>query len=470
MKYKLFYPLLIISGLIVLFSSCKKSFLEQPVPGQKDESEAFSDSTGLAAFTNGIYANFANSNFVGGEYEKISELMGDEIVNNNFAGDDQSFYTRNSSFFGGSLLNVYQQGYLVIHSSNLVLSHLNVGGSDSSFFKGEAYFFRAVSYFDLVRLFAQPYGYTADNSHLGIPLRLTTDLAPTQRATVKQNYDAIIADLQAADALLPSTSRDGNNYTISKWAAEAYLAKVYFQMNDFVNAYKYADQVINSNKFQLDSNYSDRFSVGLSKEAILRIGTNTTSFFPGSGVQGNWRSDLSIPYFNLTNAYYQMATANSNDVRDTALYSKTLQNGFNVLRKYNKSYLDYTVVHLTNMKLIRAEAGAEIAGTNPGALAVAISDLNDILNRASGYKGTMNIPTGSSVELVLSTARTQHELEMIGEGDRVQEIKRIGALNGTNVDRRNSPWNCNGFVLQFPQLEVAAAPGFVQNPTGGCGL
>ena len=47
--------------------------------------------------------------------------------------------------------------------------------------------------------------------------------------------------------------------------------------------------------------------------------------------------------------------------------------------------MDYTIVHLTDMKLIRAESGGEIAGNNPAALTVAIGDLNDILKRASGY-------------------------------------------------------------------------------------
>jgi hypothetical protein len=468
MRYKLFNCLFFIGA--IALASCSKTFLTQPVPGQLDEAQNFNDSAGLAAFVNGVFPNFANANFIGGEYEKINELMADEIVNNNgaFSPDDQAFYARNTSYFGGSILNVYQQGYLVVHSSNLILNHLAVAGANANFFAGEAFFFRGVSNFDLVRLFAQPYGYTSDNSHLGIPLRVTTSLDPMQRATVSQNYAEIISDLQEADTLLPSSPLDGKYYTATKWAAEAFLAKVYFQMNDFADAYKYSTQVINSNLFQLDSNYSNRFSVGLSNEAILRIATNSSSFLPGSSVQGYWRSDLAIPYFFFTNTFYQFATSNPNDIRDTAVFSTTLQPGHNVLRKYNKTYLDYTVVHLTDMKLICAEAGAEIAGTTPAALPVAISNLNDILNRASGYTGSMNITTGSTPAFVIATARAQHEIEMAGEGDRLQEIKRIGALDGTNVDRRGSPWNCPGFVLQFPELEVAAEPGFVQNPVGDC--
>ena len=36
----------------------------------------------------------------------------------------------------------------------------------------EAKFLRAIGHFELVRMFANPYGFTGDNSHDGIPLRL----------------------------------------------------------------------------------------------------------------------------------------------------------------------------------------------------------------------------------------------------------------------------------------------------------
>ncbi|UAY51608.1 RagB/SusD family nutrient uptake outer membrane protein [Ferruginibacter albus] len=464
MKYKFFNSLLLIAVLFVV-ESCSKDFLERPPEGQL--SEPFKDSTGIAAFANGAYLDFVNNNFIGGHLQKISELMADQLKNN-FSGDDITFYNRNAQYFGAEMGDFYQQGYRVIHSGNIMLENLAQGGSNINYYEGEGKFLRGVGHFELVRMFAQPYGFTPDNSHLGIPLRVSSSLEALPRSTVKQIYDQVIADLQSADSLLPATPADGKYYSATKWAAEAYLAKVYFQMNDFTNAFKYADMVINSNKFQLDSNYSDRFSLGLSKESILRIAAAPGTNQPASEVQGSWRSDINIPYFYFTDAYFNAATSNPNDVRDTAFYSTTLQPGFNSLRKYNKDYFDYTVLHLTEMKLIRAEAGAEIANNNPSALATAIGDINDILNRASGFTGSMNIPIGSTAALVISTARTQHELEMVGEGNRLQEIKRIGVLEGTNIDRRGSPWDCNGFILPFPALETASYPGFVQNPTGGC--
>ena len=116
------------------------------------------------------------------------------------------------------------------------------------------------------------------------------------------------------------------------------------------------------------------------------------------------------------------------------------------------------------MKLIRAEAGAELGGAS---LAVAITDINQLMTRAYGST-TFNLPGTATAALVISTTRNERELEMVGEGNRTQEIKRVGARSGINIDRRGSVWNCPGFLLQFPKAEKDANPTFTMNPEGGC--
>jgi hypothetical protein len=113
------------------------------------------------------------------------------------------------------------------------------------------------------------------------------------------------------------------------------------------------------------------------------------------------------------------------------------------------------------MKLIRAESAAE-TGTN---LTVGAQDINDILNRA--YAGTKTIPLASSASLIKSNARFERSIEFAGEGNRLSEIKRIGA-KGENIDKRGAVWNCPGLVLQFPQGEMASNTSFQRNVEGGC--
>ncbi len=460
MKSRMLFYLLLIC---FTASSCSK-FLERAPEGQLTELEALKDETGLVNFLNGAYTYFGDDDFLGGRVQVVSELLGDHLSGDKFTGDYAEIFQRRNSIFGDTRDDLYLKGYKIINVSNKVLDNINKAATQKNALEGQAKLFRAVAHFELVRLFAQPYGYSTENNHPGIPLRLTAGKESIIRSTVKEVYDQVIADLKSADDLLPETN---GNY-VTKYTAKAYLAKVYFQMNMFADAYNYADQVIKSNKYELDANYNVRFGMGQSKEAIFRIVTvdSATGFKPGGELRGKFRSDNQLPALYFTQEFFNKATGVSADVRKN-LYSNSLQPGFLVLTKYNRDNFDVMLVHLTEIKLIRAEAGAELAGSNAAAFATGLADINELLTRA--YGGTSrNLPVNSSAAQVINTVRNERELEMTGEGNRVQEIKRIGARTGLSVDRRGTPWNCNGFILQFPKSELDANASFSLNPESGC--
>ncbi len=461
---KYFFNILIVAIASLSIVSCKK-FLERPPEGQLDETTAFKTEADVIAFSNGIYTLLGENSFYSGRQQVLNELLGDEYIGDRFTGDYAEIYKRQNSFFGGTRDDYYKLLYRIIADANILLTHLDLATTAKNQTEGEAKFFRAICHFELVRMFAQPWGYSADNSHLGVPIRTSVEIGSAPRATVKQVYDQVIADLLSAETLLGETTTPGKYYKLTKWAAKAYLAKVYFQQNDFPNAFKYANDVITSNKFTSDASFASRFSQGLSTEGIFVIKDQTTpnQFNPGGDLRGNFRSDLAIPGFTFTNQFYNVATARASDLRK-AWYSNTLQTGFNVLTKYNKNFFDLPLVHLTEIKLIRAEAGAETGGAN---LAIAITDINQIMTRAYGGT-TFNLPVNAAASAVIAAARSERELEMVGEGNRTQEIKRIGARSSVNVDRRGSPWNCNGFILQFPKAEKDANTAFIMNVEGGC--
>jgi len=448
--------------LVVIGTGCKK-FLERPPEGQMTEEEAIKNEADVLSFANGQYTLIANNEFLGGRIQSLSDMLADELDGSRFTGDFSEIFKRQNSIFGATRDNLYKNGYRIINVSNILIRKLSlVSDGNKNQVRGQALFCRALAHFELVRLFAQPWGYSPDNSHNGIPLRTEIVIGSIQRSTVKQVYDQVIADLKEAETLLG----DGK-YVASKWAAKAYLAKVYFQMNDFANAYTYASQVVANNTFVLDDTYAKRFSPGLSKEGIFVILNEVNRYSPGGELRGNYRSDLAIPVLNYTSQFYTTANSDPADVRKAAWYSNTLHSGYFVTTKYNRDFFDLPIVHLTEMKLILAESGAEIASSNAAALTAAITNLNSILTRA--YGGTSrNLAANATAGLVISTSRKERELEMVAEGNRYHEIKRIGARNNTNVDRRGSPWNCPGFILQFPKAEQDAFTAFILNPEGGC--
>ena len=69
---------------------------------------------------------------------------------------------------------------------------------------GEAYLLRAMCHFDQCRCYAQPYNYTADASHLGVPILWKTPGADQNvgRSTVREVYVAVLEDLGHATELL----------------------------------------------------------------------------------------------------------------------------------------------------------------------------------------------------------------------------------------------------------------------------
>jgi hypothetical protein len=450
--------------LAVVFATagCEK-FLEKPPEGQLNESEALKDETGVLKFLNGEYTLVGDNDFLGGRIQSITDALADQLDGSRFSGDYAEIYKRQNSIFGGTRDALYKKGYRIINVANIVLTKLSlVSDANRDNVEGQALFMRALAHFELVRLFAQPWGYSQDNSHFGIPLRTEVSLPSVQRSTVKEVYDQIIEDLKDAVELLPTTYP--KYYKATKWSAKALLAKVYFQMNDHTNAYSYAADVVNNGGFVLDNNYNNRFSTGLSTEGILVIANETNRFMPGGELRSNYRSDQgSIPFLNYTSTFYNYATTDPSDVRK-AWYSNTLHAGYFVQRKYNKDFFDLPVIHLTEIKLILAESGAKQGGA---ALTAAITNLNQILTRAYGGP-SRNLPGNAVADLVVTTARKERELELVAEGNRYHEIKRIGSGDGVNIDRRNSQWNCNGFILQFPKAEQDAFTAFVMNPEGGC--
>jgi hypothetical protein len=445
--------LLVLSIIAIISTGCEK-FLETPPIESLPRDVAIADETGLKSVMNSAYQIVGGGNMFGGKIQAINELLADQLNASLLSGDFGEIYGRKTSVFGDYKNAMYTDMYQTIFRANTVLENLDKASSFRDNLEGQAKFIRALTHFQVVQLFAQPYGFTTENTHLGVPIRTSTTINQGVRATVKQVYDQIIADLKVAEVKLP----DDNGGYATKWAAKALLAKVYFQMNDFANAYLYSNQVITSNKFILDT-YASRFAITGSKESIFRIIYTNGGYEPGNELKGQFRSDFNASTLRFTTDFY--ATVNTtNDVRK-ALFNNVKYPGFVVTNKYNFDHIEVPVLYLTEMKLIRAESAAE-TGTN---LTVGAQDINDILSRA--YAGTKSIPLASSASLIKSNARFERSIEFAGEGNRLSEIKRIGA-KGENIDKRGAAWNCPGLILQFPQGEMASNTSFQRNIEGGC--
>ena len=197
------------------------------------------------------------------------------------------------------------------------------------------------------------------------------------------------------------------------------------------------------------------------------LAADGNAFFASGGYAGNYTyrpaDGINVPTLRATREFYNIYSADTSDKR-VGLYQVVNEgelNEFIACIKFNEDYFNVPLLHLTEMKLIRAESNA-ILGVE---LATAIQDVNDIRERAYGGNAN-NLPAGAGSASIITAVRFERRIEMFAEGDRIQDLKRRGAFEGENPVIRGDQWNCDGLILQFPISERSAI--FPLNPNDGC--
>ncbi|HBH05744.1 MAG TPA: hypothetical protein DDX92_03980 [Flavobacteriales bacterium] len=407
------------------------------------------------------------ANYFNGRSQNFYELLSDNLAAPISQDDYTEVYNRRTNFFNGSISSYFLDPYIAIQRCNSLLRRVDVisGFEDGEKERiiAEAYFLRAIAHFDIVRLFAQPYGYTVDNSHPGIAVVQSVITEPNPREDVATAYAAIEDDLIFAADNLPE---ENGNYA-DKYAAYGFLAKMYFQMGRYDDAANYASLIINSGRYSLDPT-TDRFSyVGIdnrSPEAVFTtISTDPSNDNRASGFVDNYRpGDIRLTVSrDFMTEYFNSGLNPQLDMRANWFFvlNEGTENELFALVKFDNDLFNVPVIHITDMKLLRAEA---LARTNSD-LETARQDVNDIILRAGR---TDIIGAGAGATQIIERALYERRIEMIGEGNRVNELKRLAAIHNEDIVIRDAPWDCPGMILQFPISE--RTNNFELNEEGGC--
>ena len=463
----------LIAMLFLGTAACEKALEFGRDGGIVDEEQILGSAKGILGLLNDAYGTTAN--YMGGQFAGLAELIGDNLERPSANNDLDEVYTHNVLFFNSTVGAWYAQPYSAILNLNKVLENVDALPEDSlsaaekERVKGEALFLRAMAHFELVRLWAHPYGYTQDNVHNGVVYKEFSPAELQAREMVGEVYNKVIADLLTARDFLP----DDNGIYADKYAVQALLAKVYFQKGDYANAAAFAADVIDNGGFSLGTEV-DRFQQNIVLPEIVFQLQSYADFGAGFGffASGGYTSfytyrpadNITNPLFRPTRAFYNIYAADTNDRRvdsNFVIVNEGEANEFIACTKFNEDYFNVPVLHLTEMKLIRAEALAQ-EGSD---LATAIQDVNDIKERAYG-SSVNNLPPTSAASTIIEEVRFERRMELFGEGSRFHEMKRRAAIEGEALDSRGDPWDCNGMILQFPISEQSDQ--FEMNPTGGC--
>ncbi|MEX6688196.1 RagB/SusD family nutrient uptake outer membrane protein [Danxiaibacter flavus] len=215
--------------MLILLSSCKKSFLEQTNPNSVTIPQFFTSETDVLLALNGCYQSLRSNSCIGEESDLYTDQRSDDTGTN----DNQSNAGEPFQFNNFSLLptNTYLKSHWIalyqsISRCNVLLSNIDkvqfASDSTKKQYIAEAKFIRAYIYFQLVRKWGD---IPMTTEALSTPEQVT---ASTFRAKTPDVFAQIIADLHdAAVSNLPKVQPAANRGRVSMQAVTAILGQAY---------------------------------------------------------------------------------------------------------------------------------------------------------------------------------------------------------------------------------------------------
>lgn len=454
-------------------ASCKKVIESEPTH-QLDGSTRFETIEDFDFALTGAYALFRSANYLGGgsnAYVNLPDMLSDNLNETSESlGNYQTLSTWRYAEDEPNIGATWQAAYRIISQANLLLRDIdNFSATENGAvnrIKAQALAIRALVHFDVLRYWVEEYD--RNSTKPGVPYITSFDYEQKpSRGTVKETYDHIEADLQAARGLMNSGLDKTINATgkayIDVQGVNAIMARVFLYSNQLDSAIKYSTLVINSIPLSTRTNFPNIWTDASTSEVIWSV-----SFNAGEGRIGdpvyfvpNNRSSYR-PNPTLITTYDQV-----NDIR----YSSYFQVRSNrlVLSKYlakaaqvprPDGIVNFKAFRTGEMYLIRAEANARKGGVNEVA---ALVDLNTL--RAARIAGFVpGVETGTAL---LNAIELERRKELISEGHRWFDLKRTTkTINRTScavfctLTATNRAW-----TWPIPIGEINANPNILpQNP------
>ena len=434
---------------VAVLAGCE-SFLQQDPPLDISNDIALSTPSGINAAMIGAADALQSGALFGGNTMSMGELWSNNVESNVGADFGRlQILTYNLNVFNPEGRSMWGDGYNVINRVNNVLAALEKvpfeNETQKTTLKGRALAMRGMTLFALCTYFAQPWGFTDDNSHSGVIIRTEPTLGDVgtikARSTLAECYTQITADLEQAASLLPPTDPP----FIGKWAVKAMLARMKFHQGNYAGAEALCTEVINSGTYALNPSVTDVATTNGTKEVILEI-VNTPIDNASSIVFDFRQADNATPRYWAGTDFVNTIYADTTDKR-LSLY--VYRNNRLYVAKWDRIAMNIPLIRLAEMYLTRSECRAQ-QGNTVGA----VEDANVTRIRA-GLKPLVATLTGNTL---LNAIRRERNLELAFEGDIFLERKR------TRRNLKQRPWNDAALIFKIPDIEMNANSLCIQNP------
>lgn len=450
----------------MLCSSCSDFLEKEPSTALPVES-AVTSMKDLRNAVNGIaYIALNGRMSYDADFAIYADLKGEDfraVSNNNHAGPMSRYQISKNddlSYYG------YYYYYKAIANINKVLSIIDqIPYSDSETaeyndYKGQLYAWRAMLHFDLARLYCNAPTASADVNAANSGIVLSTEVYDpsyvASRTTLKDTYDQILEDF---DAALPLLSKETNNGYINYWAALALRARVNLYNGDNASALADANAVITGSPYKLYTmdEYTKVWIQEFTSESILELRVTTTNNAQRNSVGYYCDSEgYGECAFVETAPLYTYLVANPNDVRSKLIKDQTdgTEGGYYPAkypgREGNMYVNNPKIIRLSDVYLIAAEAAFKTGGD-------AASYINTLRqNRIEGYADVTSV----TLEEILFERR----VELFAENSMAFDYWR-NKMSVNNFYVGEVKYNDYRVILPIPQDEINVAAGvLVQNP------
>jgi len=447
---------LIAGTCLSLLSACKKNeYLNPQASTLITDVDAFSTPERIQAQVNGIYYRLKASDFLGSLYFVASDARAGDFISTNLnAAALATTYQLLTSTTTNEVQDIWEDGYQAINAANVFIDGMNKGGTavvgdaTGQNYIAEARLVRAVAYYYLLQLYAQPY-INGAGSKPGLPLRLTANNNSgnydLKRSSVKETYEQILQDLNFAEQNLPDSysSATLNTTRAHKNTAIALKTRVYLSMQDYTNVITEANKIVSASApFAAPSRVANALNPSIqavfngpytTTESIFSMpftandapGSSLGSYYlPGTGDGGSATSNGAANYnLNPNGIATDQSWTAEDDRRKFLLLGTSTKRLWLTKFKLASPYLDYApVIRYSEVMLNLSEALARTSGSIDARAVALLSAVRNRSDKSTSYTTTSFVNNAAFIDAILK----ERHIEFLGEGIRNADIMRLG--------------------------------------------
>lgn len=299
--------------------------------------------------------------------------------------EEQNLITDNNGAWEGLYKNITIVNYVIEQIDEATGSQ-----EEKDFIKGEAYFYRALSYFCLTNLYAEPYRSEEQaKTTLGIPLRNGIGVEPTtNKSTLFESYQQIESDLNSAIQLIQNSGIQKSIYHPTVLTCRLLMSRVKLFQRKYQEAINEATQVIEASSLKklTTTSSTSAFITKDNPELLFSMGESNAGGLFGSTMQNYG--------FSANNALISMYA--EEDLRKDLFFDAVVDNLGGTGYYPRKMDAGYSELGWLNLRAAEAWLNRAEAYACTGLLTEAENDIRHLLSMRYTNTDNIIIPSGQT--------------------------------------------------------------------------